>query len=34
MDTTEPVMDWFIDRGGKRGTRKSLTHYRDTDNDM
>ena len=34
MEITEPVMNWFIDRGGKRGTGKSITHYQDADNDM
>ncbi len=34
MEITEPVKNWFIDRGGKRGTGKSFTHYRDADNDM
>ena len=34
MSITEPLMNWFIDRGGKRGTGKSITHYRDADNDM
>ena len=34
MGITEPVKNWFIDRGGKRGTGKSFTHYQDADNDM
>lgn len=27
-------MNWFIDRGGKRGTGKSITHYQDAENEM
>ena len=34
MEITEPVIKWFIDRGAKHGTGKSITHYRDADNDM
>ena len=34
MEITEPVKNWFIDRGGKRGGGKSFTHYQDADNDM
>ena len=34
MEKIQPVIDWFTDRGGKRGTGKSITHYQDADNDM
>ena len=34
MEKIQPVIDWFTDRGGKRGTGKSITHYQDADNDV